>query len=214
MGFISLVRKYSPKSLNQTSASSRKIKAKQGANCFIFFANDPSLFSVLQKSLRPERLHCTSPNHDLSPESSALASRGVVRVLLALVRPWGKTRKMQSSPPGEQAHPWLLKRWCSKRPVSSAPFPSLAIEVSGWSWRYFPGSSQVLWYLPIQSSAGKRSQLMASLTWLCDVGAPICLHPQPSGNTTTLPLQSTSSPSWKLLPLCLPKFPRLAAEQI
>lgn len=110
--FISLVHKYLPKSLNQTSASPRKIKAKQRANCFIFFANDPSLFNVLQKFFRPERLHGTSPNRDLSPEFSALASWGAVTVLLELIRPWGKARKMQSPPTGEQAHPCLLKTWC------------------------------------------------------------------------------------------------------
>lgn len=110
--FILLVRKYLPKSLKQTAASSRKIKAKQGADCFIFFANDPSLFSVLQKALRPECLHSTSPNCNLSPEFSALASRAAVRVLLAPIRSWGKTRNVQNPPAGAQAHPWHLKEWC------------------------------------------------------------------------------------------------------
>lgn len=70
-----------PKSSNQTSASLRRVKAKQGTNSFISLSNDPSLFSVLKKSLGPERLHSTSPTRDRRPESSALASRGVVRVL-------------------------------------------------------------------------------------------------------------------------------------
>lgn len=78
--FIPLVHKYLPWSLNQMS-SLRRIKAKQWANCSVSFANDPSLYSELQKSLRPERLRGTSPDCDLSPESSALASWRVVRVL-------------------------------------------------------------------------------------------------------------------------------------
>lgn len=62
-----------------------------------------------------------------------------------------------------------------KHPISSASFPSLPIEVSGWNWGYFPDPSQVLCYLPIQSSAGKRSQLMAVM-W--DVPSASILSPQ------------------------------------
>jgi len=110
--FISLVHKYLPKSLNEKSVSLTKIKAKHGANCFIFFAKDPSLFSALQIPLRPDCLQGALPNHDLNPDSSALAPWGVPKVLLAWIRPWGKTQKMQSPPAGKQAHPLLLKRWC------------------------------------------------------------------------------------------------------
>lgn len=126
-----------PKSLNQTSASSRKIKAKQGDNCFIFFASDPSPFNVLQKSLSPEGLHGICPNQDLSPESFALASW------------WGwEAPVSMDETPGkddEDAEPtcWgagtslasqvmvLLPSW--KCPTVSAPFLSLPIEGSGWS---------------------------------------------------------------------------------
>lgn len=68
----------------------------------------------------------------------------------------------------------LLQPW--KHPGSFAPSHPSPIQASCWNWGRFPSLSQVLWYLPVQGSAGKRSQLMAGMWWM----NPVCLHPQPT----------------------------------
>lgn len=80
---------------------------------------------------------------------------------------------------------------------------SFLIEVSGWYWGYLPGALVLHLELAWEE--------VTAHGW--EGRAPICLHPQPSVNSITLPVCSTSSASWTLVPLCLPKFPEIAAEQ-
>lgn len=177
--FISLVHSFQPKPFNQTSASTRKIKAKQGANCLLFFPSDPSPSSVLWKIPQIWRpLWCIPRLWSKSRIFEDLTPWGVGRAPLAWIRPQGKAVKTQSSPHGKQAHLWLLKRWFFPC-IENIPSPLLFFlpcRVSSWIWDYF-----------CQGLPGKQ------------------LWPEPSATTTTFLLPGLNS-RWdmgKILLFCL-----------
>lgn len=177
-------------------------KSRPGSQLIYFLWSASSLSSELQKFLRPEYLQGTSPSCDLSPESFGLASWWVVSVLLAPMRPWW-TRKVQSRHiPGFSCLESILSSL-----LISPPSPvKFLVGVWLFSW----------------SILGALIFAYAELSWEevtapgCDVRAPVCPHAQPTVSiTNNLPLLNIRKDSfWTLLPLCLPKLPRLAENEM
>lgn len=186
--FMSLVHKCLPKSWNQTSASLRKSKAKQGDTCFIFHLfSDLNIF-VVQPQIMTLVLNPLSWHHG-----------GVWKVLFVLVNPrenkeGAEPSHWRAGTPLAPQEMVLLQPW--KHPLAFALSPPSPIQASCWSWGHFPSLSQVLWYLPVQGS------------WLwCDKS---CL-PSSSVNTTTVPLWSASSPAGHSSLCAFPDFQDLCS---